>query len=303
MKLSNAIGPYDEMIFYESLWGMRNQSLKKLSGLFKRHNASLPSQVWNFTHEPNLFGQSNELLEKVTHELSDLSGFSICVHGMAQYPNSLQDAKYPIELFYYQGDIGLTESPCVSIVGARDCSEKGKRRARRLARMLVEQGYTIVSGLAKGIDTEAMEEAIECDGRVIGVIGTPITEYYPKENKELQDKVAKNHLLISQVPFYRYRTEPFKYRSRYFPQRNATMAALSLGTVIVEASDKSGSLTQARACMQQGRKLFILNSCFENDKIQWPSTYEKRGAIKVTGQGIDDILMHLPSVNSAASCE
>ncbi|MCH8253968.1 MAG: DNA-processing protein DprA, partial [Gemmatimonadetes bacterium] len=94
-------------------------------------------------------------------------------------------------------------------------------------------GYTIVSGLAEGIDTAAMKSAIASDGNTIGVIGTPLNRAYPKGNEALQENVATNHLLISQVPFYRYQHEHYKARRYYFPQRNATMAALSVSTIIV----------------------------------------------------------------------
>ena len=173
-------------------------------------------------------------------------------------------------------------------MGTRKASPKGRKRAIKLSRELVDADLTIVSGLVTGIDTEALTAAIESGGRVIGVIGTPIDEYYPKENRELQDEIARNHLLISQVPFFRYKNEAFKMRRFYFPMRNVTMAALSLGTVIVEASETSGTLTQARACLQQGRKLFILESCFEDPQLTWPPNYEKRGAIRVRAK--EDIL-------------
>jgi DNA processing protein len=126
---------------------------------------------------------------------------------------------------------------------------------------------------------------------VIGVIGTPIDEYYPKKNKNLQEKIACAHLLISQVPFFKYYTQPFNTKRFYFPERDATRAALSLATIIVEASDTSGTLFQARACMEQKRLLFILNSCFENSALTWPRRYEKQGAIRV--KDIGDILTQL----------
>ena len=156
---------------------------------------------------------------------------------------------------------------------------------------MVKRNFVIVSGIAIGIDTVALETAIKENGQVVGVIGTPIDQYYPPENKELQDTIAKNHLLISQVPFYRYSVEPFPSRRNYFPQRNETMSALSEATVIIEASDTSGTLTQARAALQQKRKLFILNSCFENTSIKWPHTYADRGAIRV--RNTNDIISHL----------
>jgi DNA processing protein len=291
-RLKNTVSLFEEMVAYETLWGLPNQSLKTISGLFVT-NQVLPSELLQEYAKNHLLSDVDELKREVQGYLKEFNGFSVCVNGAFQYPERLRHAKYPIELFYYKGDIGLLESRCVSVVGARKCSESGAKRARKLVRGLVEKGYTVVSGLAQGIDTASMKGTIECGGSTIGVIGTPINQYYPKENKEFQDHIADKLLLISQVPFYRYAKEPFSARRRYFPQRNETMAALSEGTVVVEASDSSGTLTQARACLQQGRKLFVLDSCFDNPQISWPAYYEKRGAIRV--KDFDDIFTALES--------
>ena len=175
----------------------------------------------------------------------------------------------------------MSEAPKkISIVGARKASQNGLKRATRLARELTKEGYVIVSGLAQGIDTAAMSSTLDNYGHLIGVVGTPINQYYPSNNKPLQDEISKNHLLVSHIPFYKYSYQSFDTKKFYFPQRNTVMAAISNATVIVEASDTSGSLTQARKCLEMGRKLFILDSCFDS-KIKWPHTFEKRGAIRV----------------------
>lgn len=287
LALKNTVSTFDEMVAYETLWALPNESLKTISETFKS-NKVLPSKI--LAQKKDMF-TIPKLTEEIRKFFSHKSGFSVSICGDFQYPYKLQDARYPIELFYYKGDIGLLESRCISVVGARKCSEEGKRRTKKLVKGLVEHGFTIVSGLALGVDTVAMSTAIECKGKTIGVIGTPIDLYYPKENQELQDKVAKEFLLISQVPFYRYEKEPFKSKRNYFPQRNETMAALSEATIIVEASDTSGSLTQARAAIAQNRKLFILNSCFENKEITWPKKYEEKGAIRINA--LDDILQEM----------
>jgi len=280
-SFKNFLSPFEEMVAYETLWGAQDESLRTIANRFKKEKV-LPTEL--LRREQDLI-DIEKIEQKVRSFLKHKSGFSVSVHGGFQYPNKLQEAKYPIELFYYKGDIGLLDSRCVSVVGARKCSEDGKKRAAKLAADLVRNEVTIVSGLAVGIDTAALQSAIEHKGKVVGVIGTPIDEYYPSENRELQNKIADNHLLISQVPFYRYATEPFKAKRNYFPQRNETMSALSEATIIVEASDTSGSLTQARACLEQGRKLFILNSCFERSDISWPAKFEKRGAHRVDSTG------------------
>jgi DNA processing protein len=138
---------------------------------------------------------------------------------------------------------------CISIVGARAVTPDGILRTERLVRELAWHGFTIVSGLARGTDTVALQTALQCGLNVIGVIGTPIDEYYPLVNRELQEKIAHEHLLISQVPFYKYATQPFDTKRIYFVERNATMTAISMATVIIEAFDTSGILAQA--CIDQ----------------------------------------------------
>ena len=276
--LERTVSPREEMASYETLWGMKNATQKSVANLFCNH-PGLPSGVLRHLKSHELF--LDDLYELVRSFLDTVGGFSVGINGSFQYPERLRAATYPLELFYYRGQIELAESRCVSVVGARKVSENGMKRASRLARELVEAGFTIVSGLAKGVDTAAMEAAITAQGKTIGVIGTPINQVYPKENASLQESVAQDHLLLSQVPFYRYQNQPFQTKKYYFPQRNETMAALSEATIIVEASNTSGSLTQARAALQQGRKLFILNSCFENSEISWPKKYEEKGAIRV----------------------
>lgn len=284
VALKNTISLFEEIVAYETLWAMSNESLKSIATMFQQYEV-LPSILLKIRSD---FFNVPELKEKVEKYLSEKSGFSVCVNGDFQYPKGLLDAKYPIQLIYYKGNLGLLDSRCISVVGTRKCTEDGIKRTKKLVAQLVNEKFTIVSGLAAGIDTVAMKTAIEAKGNTIGVIGTPIDQYYPKENKDLQDFVAAEFLLISQVPFYRYKQEHFKARKYYFPQRNETMSALSEATVIIEASDTSGTLTQARACFEQGRKLFILNSCFENPNITWPKRFEERGAIRV--RNVTDII-------------
>ncbi len=285
--LNNVISPYEEMIAYETLWAEQGASLKTIHEKLNLTNL-LPSQA---LYEKNDFFYTHDNSEIKDYLTTKKGSFSIMVKGNAEYPNSLLKAKYPLNLFYYKGDIGLVDSPCISVVGARKCSLEGSKRAQRIAFLLVENGYTVVSGLAEGIDTEAMRTALKYNGRLIGVIGTPIDEYYPKPNRDLQEIVASKHLLISQVPFYRYKVQPFQSKRIYFTERNVTMAALSQATIIVEASDTSGTLIQARACIDQGRKLFILNSCFENKSLKWPEKYLEKGAIRV--KNIEEIMLEL----------
>lgn len=168
---------------------------------------------------------------------------------------------------YYASDASLLEMPSVAIVGAREVSEGGKNRAYKLARELSDAGIVVVSGLAKGVDTAAHYGAIKNGGRTIAVIGTPLTKAYPAENALLQEEIYEHHLLLS--PFAAGETV-FKGN---FPKRNRVMALLSDATVIVEASDTSGSLHQAAECLRSDRWLFILKSVVDNAGLTWPAKF------------------------------
>ena len=226
-----------------------------------------------------------------TIRAAGIKHFGIRVNGAGEYPQKLRDAEHPVELLYFQGDWDLTSTRCVAVVGTRQASDEGKRRAAKLAHHLVKADFTVVSGLAQGIDTVAHEAAIESGGRTIAVLGTPITTCYPPENAELQRRIADRFLVISQVPIVRHSRQSPKGNRLFFPERNVTMSALTEATVIVEAGDTSGTLIQARHAIQQGRKLFILDSCFHNPELTWPAKYVDRGAIRVSE--FEEIRAHL----------
>lgn len=201
------------------------------------------------------------------------------------YPEWLRKLSKPPLILFTRGVIEYANTPCVSVVGSRQASEEGRRRAQKLAILLAQNGYTVVSGLALGIDTAAQTAIVKAGGKTIGVIGTPIDQCYPKENEILQEKIATGHLLVSQFPF----AQPTqKYN---FPARNYTMCGLSQATVIVEAGETSGALYQARYCLQEGRKLFVMKSLLENAALTWPKTYVKRGAIVL--ENIEQLLTEL----------
>jgi DNA protecting protein DprA len=168
---------------------------------------------------------------------------------------------------YYSGDITLLSKRCVSIVGTRDVSDIGRARASRLAKELSSAGVVVVSGLARGVDRAAHIGAIENGGSTIAVIGTPLNKAYPAENADLQEEIYRRHLLVS--PFREGETT---FKSN-FPKRNRVMAALSDATVIVEASDTSGTLHQAAECQRLGRWLFILKSVVDDPKLKWPTRF------------------------------
>lgn len=276
MLVEDVISPVREIASYEALW-TKYPTIPKLAELFRRADHAIPSAV---AASQGIPPKHVEEVKDYIKDLLPFTSYGALFYKDFEYPEKLRDAVHPIEVLYYQGALDLLSSRAVSVVGARKATEEGKRRARKLARLLVEHGFTVMSGLAQGIDTEAHEAALEAGGRTIAVIGTALHETYPRGNKKLQHEIAKHHLLVSQVPFYHYSHQDYRRNRFFFPERNKTMSALSEATVIVEASETSGTLIQARAALEQGRKLFILNSCFERG-LSWPEQFLAKGAVRV----------------------
>jgi DNA processing protein len=269
--------PARELGGYEALWSREGTSFKSLAELFRQHPGSVPS---DFISENDAQHYSRLALGAIRD--SGIKHFGIRVHGAGEYPERLRDAEDPVELLYFQGNWDITSTRCIAVVGTRKPSDDGKRRAAKLSRQLAQADFTVVSGLAQGIDTAAHTAAIDAGGRTIAVLGTPITSYYPPENEHVQKRIADEFLLISQVPIVRHSRQSWMGDRLFFPERNVTMSALTEATVIVEAGNTSGTLIQARHAIQQQRKLFILDNCFRNPKLTWPARFIERGAIRVS---------------------
>lgn len=296
-EFEDALSPRREAAAYEALWDSDNATVKTIAEKVFFSNF-INKIAFNKKLMLESTEQSNEIykilsslvddsiiniyydnLQIRTNKCKDIYGVKFI--GEADYPEKLLDAKYPAPLLYYCGKWDLAFSNCVAVVGTRNPTKDGIKRTQQLVKHLVRDNYTITSGLASGIDTTAHNAAIMHGGNTIAVIGTPIDEVYPKDNKELQKKIANEHLLISQVPFIKYKHQDYRKNRFFFPERNKTMSAMTLATVIVEAGETSGSLIQAKAALEQGRLLFILDSCFQNNALTWPDKYLKIGAIRV----------------------
>lgn len=283
---SRAVSPLRELGAYEALWSEPKASFKSISEKFAAQPGAVPSDF-----VPN--GKAKECAGFVQQKFreAEIRRFGVRVHGAGDYPEKLRDAAHPVELLYYQGWWDLADSRSVAVVGTRKPSVEGIARTRKLVRALVKDDFTIVSGLAAGVDTVSHHTAIEADGRTIAVIGTPLSHNYPPDNAALQRQIAADFLVISQVPVCRYEAQDFRLNRFFFPERNVTMSALTEATIIVEAGETSGTLIQARAALHQGRKLFILDSCFRNPKLSWPQRFADQGAVRVVDY--DDIRQHL----------
>lgn len=202
-------------------------------------------------------------------------------------PLNAQEARYaPRELFAAGHLEWLNQQPRVAMVGARKASPEGVRRAIKLARILVKHRAIVVSGLAEGIDAAAHTATIEAGGRTVAVIGTPLSETFPAKHRMLQQQLMREHLVLSQFP------EGSSTTGKNFPIRNRTMALVSDASVIVEASDGSGSLAHGWEALRLGRPLFLMASILDQRGLSWPRTMLDYGAMVLHRS--EDLLAHLP---------
>lgn len=202
------------------------------------------------------------------------------------YPANLRTIHNLPPFLFYRGQLRADDAWSVAVVGTREPSMEGIAQTRRLVRQLVEAGVTVLSGLARGIDTAAHEECLAAGGRTIAVLGTGILRTYPRENADLADRIAATGAVVSQ---FWPDGPPTSYS---FPRRNITMSAMAQGTVVIEASATSGAKLQARYALEQGRRVFLPRSLVISR--DWARRYLKRpGAVQV--ENPEDIIEMLQS--------
>lgn len=209
--------------------------------------------------------------------------------------NDFERKHAPQEL-YIEGDKRLlTTGVRVSVVGSRKVSPQGVKRAQSFSEALVRHGITVVSGLAEGVDTVAHESALAAGGRTIAVLGTPLSQAFPAKNKELLETIKREHLAVSQFP------EGYGYKKENFPRRNRTMALISDATVIVEASEKSGTRHQGWEALRLGRLVFIMENVAENAELTWPREMISYGAQVLRRDDLPEILFDIPSFTAGGA--
>ena len=277
---ARSISPYLELGAYEQLWSDPSASFKNLAQLFRDNPDALPSDLVDHDVARSM---ATQVVERI--RAAGVGHFGVRVHRAGEYPAKLRDARHPIELLYYRGTWEFSEGRCIAVVGTRSPTPDGRSQAEALVRFLASEQWTVVSGLASGIDTIAHQTALRSGTPTIAVAGTPISSCYPPENAALQEQIAKDFLLISQVPVWRHSLQDHRRNRFFFPERNVTMSALTEASVIVEAGDTSGTLIQARAALHQGRRLFILDRCFERSDLTWPRRFVEQGAIRLRDFG------------------
>ena len=254
--------PFLEMGAYEALWDQPGASFKTVA---ERIAQSPSGRAAGLVPAATAEAYAQDIEDRLAK--ASLSDVGVRLYGTPDYPPKLCDARYPLRAFYYRGEWDLVYTRSVAVVGARELCEKGAARTRRLVRRLIEDGFTIVSGLAAGTDTVAHRTAIEMGGRTIAVLGTSITDVYPRTNRDLQQEIAKRFLVISQIPMIHYAKKDYRTNRRFFPERNITMSALTDASIIAAIGQSNGTYIQSKAALDQGRRLFLLNNCFLKDGI------------------------------------
>jgi len=193
----------------------------------------------------------------------------------ADYPDSLKNIPYPPLVIYVKGEFKKEVGPSLAFVGTRYPSGYGERVVKYLVENLVEAGFSIISGLALGIDAMAHAWTLNKNGYTIAVLGCGIDVVYPEKNRDLYKRIAKNGCIISEFPIF---TPPHRYN---FPARNRIIAGLSMGTVVVEADIKSGSLITARLTAEQGKPVFSVPGEIFSKRSKGTNKLISEGAIPV----------------------
>ncbi|HVX23315.1 MAG TPA: DNA-processing protein DprA [Acidimicrobiales bacterium] len=198
------------------------------------------------------------------------------------YPTNLRLIyNLPPFLFVRGTEPAPGDARSVAVVGTRQPSPQGLKRASQLAERLVDAGVVVISGLARGIDASAHRATLDRGGRTVAVVGTGITRTYPKENEELAEEIAKGGMIVSQ---FWPSTSPAKWT---FPRRNVVMSGMSQGSAVVEASSTSGARMQARLALEHGKMVFLLKSLVTSQP--WAQKFvAERGAREVSS--VDEIV-------------
>lgn len=244
--------------------------------------AGLKPDTISELHDSAILDLANAEIERL-----EQMGARVVTIADEDYPPLLREIYDPPISLYVQGDLSLlVNTPCLAVVGSRRCSTYGVNAANSLSRALAEQGVTIVSGLARGIDAAAHRGALEAGGATIGVIGTGLDVSYPKEHKKLAEEIVVSGATLTEFPLG---TPPL---AQNFPYRNRILSGLCFGVLIVEAAEHSGSLITARLAMEQDREVFAVPGNITSQTSFGPNYLIKDGAKLV--QHWRDIIEEMP---------
>lgn len=236
--------------------------------------------------------QNRDDYQNLWHWLETENHHLVCF-GDALYPPKLSEIHAAPLMLYVKGDIGHLHKPQIAMVGSRNPTAAGRESAQYFAKLLSEAGLVVTSGLALGIDGAAHEGVINANGSTVGVMATGLDDIYPKKHKSLAHNILNKGCWVSEYPLG---TQP---RSFHFPQRNRIISGLSMATLVVEATVKSGSLITAKFALEQNRDVFALPGSIHNVQSRGCHQLIKQGAALV--ESVEDILKQLPGcINTVA---
>ncbi len=279
----------------QSVPGMGPGRIRRLLAKFRTPSAVLAARLSELV---SVEGIDRILAQKILHESdpafaetqleqSQRLGIRLVTLFDADYPQNLKEIPDAPLVLYVKGELLPGDAIALGVVGTRQPSDYGKTAAYRITKTLVEHGFTIVSGLARGIDTIAHQSALKSGGRTLAVLGSGLDQIYPAENKRIAAQISEQGALISEMPCG---AGPDAVN---FPRRNRIISGISLGVLIVEAGQKSGALITASNALEQGREVFALPGSIFNPKSAGTNRLIKEGAKLV--QNVDDILEELDS--------
>ena len=236
----------------------------------------------------------SEVAAKVAQVLAwqEQAGQQLLTLDSPLYPPLLREISEPPILLYVKGSVDLLRDPQLAVVGSRHASRTGLRIAEDFSRHLSQQGLTISSGLASGVDAAAHKGGLQGVGSTVAVMGTGIDRVYPAAHRQLAHQIAEQGALVSEFPLG---TRPLAYQ---FPRRNRIISGLSVGVLVVEAALKSGSLITAKLAMEQGREVFAVPGSIYHPQARGCHQLIKQGAKLVeTGQEVLEELLPLIEVS------
>jgi DNA processing protein len=206
-----------------------------------------------------------------------------------RFPDRLREIYDPPGFLWMRGTLPTADRPMVTIVGTRRCTDYGRAQAHHFGAELVRRGFTVVSGLAYGIDAAAHKGALDAGGRTITVLGSGVGRIYPQKHTALAERITENGAVLSE---YRLDAEP---DAPNFPERNRILSGLSLGTLVVESYSEGGALITARLALEQNREVFAVPGAITKDSSRGTNRLIQRGHAKLVME-VDDLLAELPEV-------
>jgi DNA processing protein len=283
-------GEYAPWLAFARVGGLGSASFKKLADFFGDPCRAFAAAEETLAQVPGLdrtaiegllhFSEWDEVDKEI--ERTAKTGAGIVSYSSPQYPARLRTIADPPPFLYAKGELRHEDERAVAVVGSRSASEYGLGITRELCHGLASLGFTVVSGMARGIDAAAHEAALDAGGRTIAVLGSGVDVVYPPEHASLYQRISAQGAVVSELSIG---TPPLSF---HFPARNRLISGIAIGVVVVEATEKSGSLITAASALEQGREVFAVPGAAGSSRSRGPHGLIRQGAKLV--ERVEDIL-------------